>query len=220
MQTTAIIAQIVQETPTTKTFILQPQETLPFQPGQFIMVTTTIDNKPVTRAFSISSTPEEPLQITIKEEENGYFSKHANHQWTTGEQLTIKGPFGHFTLQEGEHHTFIAAGSGIAPIRSMIKTLLKENKTVHLYYSNKNNNDIIFHKEFQQLDHKNFHYTPIITRDQNHNGRKERITGKELVTPNTRYYICGPHIMVQDIKQQLHQENIPEDKINLEQYGN
>jgi len=229
MECSAVITQIVPETTDTKTFRLMPEQPLPFLPGQFIMVTAEIDGKPVTRAFSISSSPLlRHIDITIKAEINGNFSKFANNNFKIGDKLRVKGPYGNFTLadESQDELLFVAAGSGISPFRSMLQYIFKKQpeKSITLLLSNKTEADIIFKQELEQYakEFTQFKFIPIITRDSGWNGRAMRIDSgllRNYLRANTQCYLCGPPMMVENLKQQIMQLGVDEKHIKTEKYG-
>ncbi len=230
MECTATITKIIPETHDTKTFSLYLGENkFEFLPGQFVMITADIKGKPVTRAFSISSSPlKKEIDITIKAEPNGNFSKFANENLKTGDKLKVKGPYGYFTFIDKVHDDllFVAAGSGIAPFRSMLQYIFEKQlqNRVTLLFSNKTEADIIFKQELEKYaeNFPQFRFMPIVTRDDGWKGISTRIDSNILqsyVHANTSCYLCGPPMMVEDIKQKLVQLGVDNGRIKTEKYG-
>ena len=232
MEKEVTITNIKKETPDTKTFRFDLKGSkLNFIPGQFIMVTAQIDGNPVRRAFSLSSSPlRDYSEITVKVEKGGYFSGFACEKFAEGCKINIKGPYGHFTFRDGEAKSLllIAAGSGIAPIRSIVQYIddKKLNVRMTLLYSNKNETYIIFTKEFENLEktNKNFRFVPTLTREESEswNGRMGRIDAnmiKEFFMDGDLCYVCGPPAMVTKIVDLLKAHGVPEDRIKTEKFG-
>jgi len=222
------VIKIKEETKDTKTFTLSLKSSeLNFLPGQFIMVWSEIEGKEVKRPFSISSSPEdEYVEITIKEEANGYFSKHSCQDVKEGHNFKVKGPYGSFIYNgEDKPLLIIAAGSGIAPMRSIIKHALEkgnENK-ISLLDSNKTEEDIIFKEELEELEkkHENFKIYNHITRQEAWEGRQHRINEedcKECLTEETICYVCGHPDMVKGIVEILKNIGVDEERIKIEQW--
>lgn len=149
------ISKIVSETDDTKTiyFSIPPslKEEYAHLPGQYLTLKTEINGQEVRRAYSICTPPDamEP-GVTVKKVHKGRMSVYLNEQIKIGDQLDVMTPEGHFILKpdhfKSRDHYFIAAGSGITPIMSMIQTILEEEpKSVcYLLYGNRNENEIIF----------------------------------------------------------------------------
>lgn len=230
MEREVSITRIKQETPDTKTFRLGIKgEELSFAPGQFIMATAQIEGNPVARAFSISSSPlDDYVEITIKEEPNGYFSKFANNGIKEGDKFFIKGPYGHFTFTDKHKNMLlIAAGSGIAPMRSILRYICKKHQEikVSLLYSNKKESDIIFREEFEDIENKNpnFKFVPTLTREDGEwKGRRGRINSemlKEFLKDDSLCYACGSREMVEGVVKMLKEIGVHEERIKTEKYG-
>jgi ferredoxin-NADP reductase len=154
-----IIKNIISETPDSKTFGLEP--VFPWQPvykaGQFITFIFTHHGEEVRRSYSFSSSPEagEPMRITVKRVDNGSYSRWLLAHAYTGMSLLTSGISGRFVLPEVNelsHLFFLAAGSGITPIFSLIKTaLLTTGQTITLIYSNRSQRDTIFYNQLNEL---------------------------------------------------------------------
>lgn len=157
------IIRIIPETKDAKTFVLQPLENWQpiYKAGQFLTFIFTTATGEKRRSYSISSAPalNEPLSITIKKEVNGEFSRQLLTYYKEEDILYTTGITGFFCLPENldevEQLFFLAAGSGITPCFSLIKTLLATtNKHVVLIYSNRSESDTIFYRQFQSLQEK------------------------------------------------------------------
>src|SRR5690606_3720017 len=127
------------------------KETFHYKPGQFISLKTIINGEDVRRSYSICSAPyEDQLSIAVKEIEGGKFSTFANKHLKPGDELELFPPDGKFSIETNaeadKKYVFFAAGSGITPVISNIKTILKNEPKSHvtLFYSNSFTKDIIF----------------------------------------------------------------------------
>jgi len=155
------ISAIREETPDCKTFVLDTPdpELLRYRAGQFLTLVFAGISGEERRSYSISSSPAlgEPLAITVKRVENGAWSRHLVDRARVGDALTVIGPTGFFTLPEDgagyKRLFFIAAGSGITPVFSLIKTVLHAHPgwDVVLVYSNRSGETSIFYKELLLL---------------------------------------------------------------------
>ena len=107
------------------------KEAFTFKAGQYITLKTKIDGKEVRRAYSLCSTPKSGnLKVAVKEVQGGTFSVLANNKLTVGESLEVHPPEGKFIVEpNGENqkdYVAFAAGSGITPVLSIVKTVLEE----------------------------------------------------------------------------------------------
>lgn len=154
------VTGIIDETADCKTFVLEPVNWQPqYEAGQFLTFIFTHHDKEERRSYSISSSPllDEPLQVTIKRIPNGQYSRWFFTQVSPGSLLTVAEPGGFFRLPSSyeniDHLFFLAAGSGITPVYSLIKTALCTTALpVTLVYSNSRERDIIFHPSLLELN--------------------------------------------------------------------
>ena len=149
---TAAAVQIGFKIPNKKKDIFQ------FDPGQYLTISLTINDKKVRRAYSICSATHEPiLSILVKRVDQGLVSNYLNDQVRVGETFDVLPPNGHFKLaladQEKRHYYFFGAGSGITPLISMIASLLEKqaNTSCSLLYGNRDEDNILFQKKLDRL---------------------------------------------------------------------
>lgn len=156
------VRQIIRETADTRSFILERVDLHPinYLPGQFLtLVFLKKDGAEARRSYSISSAPAlgEPLMITVKRIANGEFSRKLVDDMQVGDELRSIGASGFFTLPPDMTHyrqlVFFAAGSGIAPVFSLIKTVLYTDVDIPvlLIYSNRSPETTIFYQALKQL---------------------------------------------------------------------
>ena len=129
-----------------------------FIAGQYITIRITIDGKELRRSYSICSSPEsKEFCVMVKDVQNGVFSNYATKKLKTGDILEVSPPEGKFILQtttsNQKNYIAFAAGSGITPVISMIKSvLIKEtHSTFVLVYGNKSAKETIFKSEIDAL---------------------------------------------------------------------
>ena len=148
------INEIRQETPDAVSIAFDvPQElkqTFEFQSGQYLTLKALISAEEVRRSYSLCSSPNEnEWRVAVKRIDNGKFSTFANNDLKVGDVLDVMSPMGSFLLPsetESKNFVFFAAGSGITPVFSMVKSTLSrdEHSQVTLVYGNKGFNSIIF----------------------------------------------------------------------------
>jgi len=214
------ITRIVQETTHAKTFVLealdgwQPE----YRPGQFITLVFRTRHGEKRRSYSMSSSSvlNEPLSITVKKVDNGEFSRYMLENLKAGDILVTSGINGMFTLPgkigEDQEFCFLAAGSGIVPCFSLIRTILATTTNkVTLIYSNKDQEETIFYKDLLELKANYpsrftnrflFSTTNDVYQKRLSKWLLEHILAeyhkKDL--ENTLFYLCGPFDYMQTIE--------------------
>jgi ferredoxin-NADP reductase len=159
LYSTLTIKAIREDVPNFKTFVLEADRPLHYTAGQYITLVDEVGGKEVRRSYSIASAPAlgEPLTIGVKRMENGYFSRRLVDKGRVGNQLRTTGTGGLFTLpediQQYRQVFFLAAGSGITPIFSLIKTALHLHPHLQLVliYSNASREKAIFREALEAL---------------------------------------------------------------------
>lgn len=206
--------------------------TFDFFAGQYVSLETEIEGELLRRAYSICSVPnEKTLSVAVKQIPDGKFSTFANNDLQKGHIVNVFPPEGKFAyIWEiyPENLGLIAAGSGITPILSIIKTALQFTQCkILLIYGNKNKENTMFFSEIEQLkadfsDRFFVHY--VFSQSHEKNELFGRITpeilnylvkNKYKDTDFQRFYICGPQDMVLTSKEFLAQEFDPK-KIHTE----
>ena len=207
-----------------------------FLPGQYLTLESLINNEKIRRDYSISSTPSSGnLTVTIKKVKNGIFSNYANDSLRKGSLINVSLPRGRFVYDSISNSPKIifafAAGSGITPIISIIKTAL-ENSTktsCKLIYANKSPKTTIFLNDLNHLKqvHKNrFDLQLVYSQAQVENSLNGRIDAEKTAhflqnlsseqKSLSNYYLCGPEKMIFNVKNELLKNNIKEEKILFE----
>ena len=182
---------------------------LDFLPGQFVSFTQSIQDKRITRAYSIASPPDDTnrFALCLNRVQDGFMSNYLC-DLAEGAEVHFHGPHGLFVLREHRQDAvFISTGTGVAPFRSMVQWLLacsdNRNHSYWLVYGTRYPEDIYYREEFENMAvrHPNFHYEVTLSR------AKEDWTGKrgyvqervrEIVGNRTdmQAYICGLNDMV------------------------
>ncbi|MBS1597256.1 MAG: phenylacetate-CoA oxygenase/reductase subunit PaaK [Bacteroidetes bacterium] len=207
-----------------------------FKHGQNITVKAVIDGEEIRRSYSICSSPlENELRIAVKKVSNGKFSSYANGYLKKDHVLEVLAPSGQFFTElnpsNKKNYLAFAAGSGITPIISIIKTTLAKEpqSSFALIYGNRTHHSIIFREELEALknsymDRFSLHY--ILSREKTdaplNQGRidteKCEALFKNLLNKNAidDFFICGPEEMTFSIKNWLEAKGIDKRKIHFE----
>ena len=212
------------------------KEAFQFKQGQSLTVRKEINGEEVRRTYSICSAPTDNLlRVAVKKVDGGVFSSWANDELKQGDVIDVMPPVGKFYTEldpeQQKNYLAFAAGSGITPVLSIIKTTLltEANSTFTLVYGNRSKNSIIFKEELEGLKDKfinRFRIYHILSREKtdvplNHG----RIDIKKLdflfnklidLTKTDEYFLCGPEQMIFCIKDYLSVKGIDSKKIHFE----
>lgn len=216
-----------------------------YYPGQHLVIKFRINGEEARRSYSLNSSPyfDNSLQVTVKKIKDGLVSNYVNDKLEVGTVLDVMLPQGRFyaDVQKDDYKSYFlfAAGSGITPIFSILKSILHASpkSKVCLLYGNTNQDTIIFREELAALEDKFPERLKVIHTLSNAKvwmsweqwkGRKGRIDTESIewfitenppIAQSTEYYICGPGKMNTSVKQTLMELGIPKDLIHIEQFG-
>lgn len=204
-----------------------------FTAGQYITIQKEINGEEIRRAYSICSTPKSgDIRVAIKAVENGTFSVYATSELKAGDEIEVSSPEGRFLLNPEANKNYIAfaAGSGITPILSMIKTVLESKPSANftLVYGNKTAADTIFYEELNTLKETyssqfKLHY--IFSREEVKNqlrGRIDKSVTNYFVknmykeTSFDGAFLCGPEEMIDIVSTTLSENGIAKENIHFE----
>lgn len=229
----AHIINICQETHDTKTYTLGLNRPLSkFHSGNHIAIQATINNKLESRIYTVSSTPYNlsNIKITVKKHTGGTVSSWLFDSAEIGTELGISEANGQFHLpqQTPGKLLFIAAGSGITPIMSMLRYLKNTgNKSeITLLYYVRSKSDIIFKEELLKFtcERQNINILIIpedtVSSDSTLSGRISHKQIKPFVSSpsDQTVYMCGPQAFMKKAKTLLHKCGIGESKIHIENF--
>ncbi|MFJ5838758.1 2Fe-2S iron-sulfur cluster-binding protein [Streptomyces shenzhenensis] len=227
------IAEVRRETPSAVTLVLEDAGENPgsfdFRPGQFFTLVADIDGRPVRRAYSASSAPGSPrLEVTVKHVEGGRFSTHVHRSLRAGDRLAVRGPSGSFHAepQPPDEIVLVAAGSGVTPMMSMIRTQLADRPgrgRIALLYSSRSAEEIIFADELTRLAKDRpdrLSVTHVLTRRDGRldaDGIRRWITGLSPAR-DAHYYTCGPEPLMDAVQTALTGLGVPDERVHHERY--
>ncbi len=213
-------------------------EDFSFQSGQFVMIASLDfkmkDNPEKLKwsSFSVASSPHQKhLELCIRIYETGGLTQHLRDTKKEGDTVLIKGPFGNFTLNKDfKEISFVALGTGIAPMISMIRTLLheKDERPINLFYGFRNRCCFLYHEELLELQskHRNFNLNfipsdPEEDWDVPKGYVQELIEKAEFSIPKNEvdFYMCGPPKALESIKEFLIEKEFSKDRIFYEKWG-
>lgn len=212
------------------------KSTFQFTQGQYLTLRKEIDGEDVRRSYSLCTSPAEGRwQVAIKQIAGGVFSTYANSILQAGDTLGIMPPAGNFFIKvdptKPKNYIAFAAGSGITPMLSIIKTHLAEepNSTFKLFYVNRTAKSIIFKEELEQLKNiylQRFNIFYFFTKEHRDihflNGRfdqeKMQLLTKSIFNVNdiSDCFICGPKEMIFLIRDELVAAGLEKEKVHYE----
>ncbi|WP_375252251.1 1,2-phenylacetyl-CoA epoxidase subunit PaaE [Dokdonia donghaensis] len=207
-----------------------------FNAGQHLTLKAIINGEDVRRSYSLCSSPlEQQWKVAVKQIPGGLFSTYVNQELQAGDTLEVMAPSGKFGVpvdtQKKKNYVAFAAGSGITPMLSIIKTHLaaEPDATFKLFYLNRTVKSIIFKEEVEQLRNQYFGRFEIfyfLTKEQRDielfNGRfnseKLQTLTKTLIDVSTtdEVFICGPEEMIFLIRDELVAAGLEKEKVHYE----
>ncbi|WP_018918532.1 hybrid-cluster NAD(P)-dependent oxidoreductase [Vreelandella zhanjiangensis] len=151
--------KIIQETWDVRTFCFMAEQPVMFffKPGQFVTLELEIDNQPVMRSYTISSSPSVPysFSITVKQVPGGHVSNWLHANLKVGDELVVHGPVGNFNSIDfpAEKVLLLSGGVGITPLMSMTRWFFDTNANVDVEFihSARAPRDVIYHRELVHM---------------------------------------------------------------------
>ncbi len=206
-----------------------------FTPGQNITIKKELDGEVVRRSYSICTAPyEDELRIAVKKVVDGKFSSFANEILRAGDLLDVLPPTGKFNtpLQAGHAKQYLAfaAGSGITPVISIIKSTLRAESQSQftLVFGNRGRSSIMFFEELEGLKNRyinRFSFINILSRERTdapiNSGRIDTHKMEDLsrlipYDDMNDVFLCGPAEMIFCIKEFLEKRGMDSRKIHFE----
>ncbi|HOZ41200.1 MAG TPA: FAD-binding oxidoreductase [Flavobacteriales bacterium] len=213
------------------------REEFRFVHGQYVTLKLTVNGEELRRSYSICSSPldVDHFRIAVKRVPNGRASTQLVEKLRAGMRVEVMTPMGNFTTAldpaKARHFVAFAAGSGITPILSILKTVLRTEPRSRftLFYGNTDQDRIIFRKRLEELKSAHgdrlsvFHIlTKGMDEDALFNGR---ITKDKAITLLKRFvsdgldkefFICGPEQMMVNVSEALEGSGVDKKHIHIE----
>ncbi|TVR89704.1 MAG: phenylacetate-CoA oxygenase/reductase subunit PaaK [Saprospirales bacterium] len=212
------------------------REAFRFVPGQYLTFKREIEGEEVRRNYSICAAQGEGvLRVGIKELKGGKFSTFANRELKEGDALDTLPPEGNFThkpdARKKGNYTAFACGSGITPVLSILKSVLKQESESNftLFYGNRGVSSIMFKEELEGLKNlylDRFSLYHILSRERGDIPLFEGRINREKVDKfasvffdpkkSDTIFLCGPGQMILDLKEHFAEMGIPKSKVHFE----
>ncbi|WP_366185781.1 ferredoxin--NADP reductase [Flavobacterium ovatum] len=234
-----IIKEVKRETASAVSILFNVPEELKsgytFLAGQYVNLRLTLDGNEIRRAYSICSSPESgELRIAVKAVKDGAFSQFANTKLKAGDVIEVGKPEGKFTFEPvaDKQNRYIAfvSGSGITPVISIIKSVLKSEpkSSFVLVYGNKSPEETIFQQELHDLHLQyvsRFFVDYVYSQVNVENAQFGRIdksvinfalNNKHKEISFDKFYLCGPEEMINTVSGVLKEKNVKDSAIHFE----
>lgn len=212
------------------------KDTFQFAAGQYLTFRMQMNGEEVRRSYSVCVSPDEgELRVAVKKVDGGKFSTYANDTLKAGEVLDVMPPMGKFSPRasdkKAKNYLAIVAGSGITPVMSIMKSVLKNEpgSTFTLIYGNRSRNTIIFREEIEGLKNtymQRLRVYHILSREQMDvplfNGRISADKCAEFcdtlidIKAIDEAFICGPEDMILSVKQRLTDLGVASENVHIE----
>ena len=211
-----------------------------FIQGQFLTLKAMIDGEEVRRSYSIcSGVHDGHLRVGIKRVRGGKFSNHANDYFRVGDVVEVMPPQGSFystlAADSEKNYMCLAAGSGITPILSIIKTILVEEpySRVTLIYGNRRSNSVMFKEELSFIKNRyltRFQWINIMSEEDQGadllNGIIDNAKGSALhrsrlinIRTTDEVFICGPEAMMSEVSRGFRASGLEDERIHYELFA-
>ena len=215
------------------------REQFRFAQGQHLTLRTAIGGEDIRRSYSICSAVQDgTLRIAVKKASGGVFSTWANDALKAGDTIDVMPPLGHFNVPldaaASRHYLGFAAGSGITPLLSLVKTTLaaEPRGRFTLVYGNRASGTVMFKEELAALKDTylgRFNLIHVLSREAQDiellHGRIDRAKADALLAHWVRLddidaaFVCGPEGMMDAVTAALKARGFPDAKIKIERFA-
>ena len=228
----AKVAAVAAETASVRTITLDVPDWPGHRAGQHLDIRLTDEDGYVAeRSYSIASAPGEPVAITVERLDDGEVSPYLTDELRAGDDLELRGPIGGYFVWEpgdGGPLLLLAGGSGIVPLRSILRHRERTGSTVpvRLLYSSRTLDDVIYRVEFDMAA-SGVEVVQTLTRHQppgwaGYARRVDAALLAEVAWPaagTPLAYVCGPTNFVEAVSQALVQGGYPPQRVKTERFG-
>ena len=230
----ATVRDIVAETPTARTIVLDVPGWPGHRAGQHVDVRLTAeDGYQAQRSYSIASAPElDALELTVELIDDGEVSPYLTEELLPGDEFELRGPIGgHFTwsVQDGGPLLLAGGGSGVVPLMAMLRHRAARDSTVdaRLLVSARRHEDVIYRDELAALDPRGLTVAMTLTREQpaGWDGLSGRVDAAMLAglgpapAERPRIFVCGPTPFVEHVADLLVDAGHAPGTIHAERFG-
>ncbi len=222
------VTEIIEETADARSLVFAVPdalaETFRYRPGQFLTLRVPLEEQPLPRCYSASSSPllDEPLRVTIKRVVDGRASNWICDRLKPGDRLAVAPPAGVFTPKslDGDF-LLLAGGSGITPVLSILRSLLFAGQgRARLIYANRDERSVIFAEELARLSREFPSRLQLIHWLDSVQGLPSQAQLAELARgwENAQAFICGPSVFMDGAAAALHDAGFGQGQVHIERF--
>lgn len=204
-----------------------------FSAGQYISINVQVKNMPLTRPYSLSSSPKEALEgrytLTIKRVDGGLATNYILDNWKVGQEVVASEPLGHLTyepLRDAKTVIGIAGGSGITPFYSLAKAIKdgSEECELVLLYGSRTLKDAVFNTELHEIANTCDKVKVVnVLSDEEQDGCEKGFVTAELIQKYApeKYsiFMCGPQAMYNFVDKEVEKLNLRRKFVRHELFG-
>ncbi|MGH3760397.1 1,2-phenylacetyl-CoA epoxidase subunit PaaE [Actinophytocola sp.] len=205
-----------------------------FKPGQYLTLRQDVAGVEERRSYSICAPPSAPPRIGVRRVAGGLFSTRLVDRLRPGDVLDVLPPLGRFTpdlAKRGQHHVFVAAGSGVTPVLSIMSAVLEsdEDGRATLLYGNRRTDTVMFGDELADLKDRypaRLQLVHVLSREPRDvalfSGRLDGVKLSALLdslVPTSdvdHWWLCGPFGMLTDADEVLAAHGVPRERVHRE----
>lgn len=247
-----VVSEVRRETPDTIAIAFNvPDELLPvfqYKTGQYLTVRMDVDGVSHRRNYSLCSSPffDEPLAIAVKRVDDGVVSSWLNEGVKPGDVIEVYPPMGNFTkelsAEHAKHYVMFGGGSGITPLMSILKSVLRvePKSTITLFYANRNRDSVIFDEQIRLLEQSHPGMLTVVHLLESTDGKsgsdskgasvENAIVGvmdRPMVASllqkidrkqDTEFFVCGPPGMMDSVMTVLKESGVDDKHIHREYF--
>jgi NAD(P)H-flavin reductase len=206
----AILRETLELAPEVHHFVFDVEgvDRFDFTPGQFVSLHAPIGGKDITRAYSLAAPPNgNRIELCLNRVEGGHFSPHL-FSLTNGDSVELSGPLGYFVPRPlARTNILIATGTGIAPFRAMLPSLIESGRPLTLIFGTRHEETIHYRQEWENWEkqHGNFRFWPTLSRaGDGWTGRRGYVQASlaEALggSVDADVFVCGMRAMVDEVR--------------------
>jgi 3-ketosteroid 9alpha-monooxygenase subunit B len=223
------VAEVIEETEEARSIVFEvpPQLAAAFtyRAGQFVTIEVDCGSERLRRCYSLASSPEcgEAPKVTVKRVRGGRVSNWLNDHLRPGQVLPVMPPEGRFVLDaEAAPLLLFAAGSGITPVISIVKTALaKTARRATLVYANRDDRSVIFAAELARLQQDHPSRLRVVSRYDDREGLLDERAVTVLAAEHldASCYLCGPAPFMDVVERALARTGFPPARVRIERFS-
>ncbi|WP_066736082.1 ferredoxin--NADP reductase [Cupriavidus sp. D384] len=222
------VAEVIKETEDAHSYALFVPDSLQamfrYKSGQHLTFRVNVDGESLSRSYSLSSSPETdgPLVVTVKRIARGRASNWFHAHVKQGTMLDVSAPTGRFVCDGTDMPlVFCAAGSGITPVISMIRSALATTqRNITLYYANRDIESVIFRQVIDNLAEAHSHRLTLVMHYDARDGfpNADALAALFATTGEFQLYLCGPAPFMATVQQAADLAGIPTGRVHVERF--